>query len=189
MSPDAIAPVVVIAIGNPSRGDDAIGPLLHGRLEQWLENAGLAGKFELYEDFQLQIEHALDLKGRRLALFIDAGDNTPGPYTFTRVLAAEGIMHTSHALPPESVLQVYRQVEGSEPPPSFVLCVRGEQFALGAEPGAAALAHVEAAFTLLGELCRTPQPAAWAALVGSAGEAVPVSARMTASTASPSPIL
>ncbi len=189
MSPDAIAPVVVIAIGNPSRGDDAIGPLLYGRLEQWLEKAGLAGKFELYEDFQLQIEHALDLKGRRLALFIDAGDNTPGPYTFTRVLAAEGIMHTSHALPPESVLQVYRQVEGSEPPPSFVLCVRGEQFALGAEPGEAALAHVEAAFALLCQLCRAPQPGAWTALADSPDAAPPLSATMPVSTASPASVL
>jgi len=185
MSSDAIAPVVVIAIGNPSRGDDAIGPLLYGRLAEWLENAGLAGEFDLYEDFQLQIEHALDLKGRRLALFIDAGDNTPGPYTFEPVAAAEGIMHTSHALPPASVLQVYRQVEGGEPPPSFVLCVRGEQFALGAEPGAAALAHVEAAFGLLCQLCRTPQPVAWTVLARDAGKGEPISARMSASTASP----
>lgn len=186
MSRAAVPPVVVIAIGNPSRGDDAIGPLLYGRLCEWLENEGLAGEFDLYEDFQLQIEHALDLKGRRLALFIDAGDNTPGPYTFSPVAAAEGIMHTSHALPPESVLQVYRQVEGGEPPPSFVLCVRGEEFALGAEPGSAALAHVEAAFALLCELCREPQVSAWTARAETGGNMAAVSARMAASTASPS---
>ena len=67
------APVVVFAVGNPSRGDDAIGPVICGRLEKWLENEGLADQFELIEDFQLQIEHAMDLQGRQLALFIDAG--------------------------------------------------------------------------------------------------------------------
>ena len=36
------APVVVFAVGNPSRGDDAIGPVICGRLAEWLENEGLA---------------------------------------------------------------------------------------------------------------------------------------------------
>ena len=36
------APLVVFAIGNPSRGDDAIGPVLCGELAKWLENEGLA---------------------------------------------------------------------------------------------------------------------------------------------------
>jgi len=156
-----MAPVVVIAIGNPSRGDDAIGPLLHARLLEWLENEGTIEGFELYEDFQLQIEHALDLKGRRLALFIDAGDNTPGPYAFDRVAATEGIMHTSHALPPGSVLQVYRQIEGEEPPPAFVLCVRGEQFKLGEPLSNAAESNLRAAFELLTHLCRQPSLTAW----------------------------
>jgi len=84
------APVVIFAVGNPSRGDDAIGPECCARLEQWLANEGLAERFELIEDFQLQIEHALDLQGRQLALFIDAGARTPGPFTFRRIAPATG---------------------------------------------------------------------------------------------------
>jgi len=125
------APVVIFAVGNPSRGDDAIGPELCGRLGKWLEIEGLADQFKLIEDFQLQIEHALDLQDRRLALFIDAGANTPAPFTFQRIAPATGIAHTTHELPPEAVLQVYLQTEFIEPPPAFVLCVRGEQFELG----------------------------------------------------------
>lgn len=155
------APLVVFAVGNPSRGDDAIGPALCGRLEQWLENQGLEGMVELVEDFQLQIEHALDLVGRRLVLFIDAGSNTPGPYAFGRIAAAAGVAHTTHALPPEAVLQVYLQTEGKAPPPAYVLCVRGERFELGETLSAAAAAHVEQAFELLTRLCRQADPAFW----------------------------
>ena len=43
----------------------------------------------------------------------------------------------AHALPPESVLQVYWQMEGREPPTAFLLCVCGENFELGAELSAA----------------------------------------------------
>lgn len=158
------APVVVFAVGNPSRGDDAIGPVLCGRLEKWLENEGLAEQFELIEDFQLQIEHVIDLQGRALALFIDAGIDTPAPFSFQRIAPVGGIAHTTHELPPEAVLQVFRQTEKAEPPPSFTLCVRGEEFELGEPLTAAAESHLEAAFALLGQLCRNPDLASWEAI-------------------------
>ena len=160
------AAVVVFAVGNPSRGDDAIGPLLCGRLARWLENEGLAGGFELIEDFQLQIEHALDLQGRELALFIDAGTGTPAPCTFRRITPATGIAHSTHALPPEAVLHVFRQTEGGKPPPAFVLCVRGEEFGLGEPLTAVAAAHADAAWALLQSLCREATAAAWMRLAG-----------------------
>ena len=155
------APIVVFAVGNPSRGDDAIGPGLCGRLEKWLENEGLVDQVELIEDFQLQIEHVLDLQGRQLALFIDAGANTPAPFTFQRIAPATGIAHTTHELPPEAVLQVYLQIEAVEPPPAFVLCVRGEEFELGEPLNTAAESHLEAAFDLLMQLCRQAALSDW----------------------------
>ena len=155
------APAVVFAVGNPSRGDDAIGPELCGRLEKWLKNEGLADQIELIEDFQLQIEHVLDLQGRELAIFIDAGENTPAPYTFKQITPASCIAHTTHELPPEAVLQVYMQTEGCAPPPSFVLCVSGEKFELGEPLTVTASNHVEAAFDLLMRLCRRAELAEW----------------------------
>jgi hydrogenase maturation protease len=159
------APLVVFAVGNPSRGDDAIGPLLLERLSVWLAAEGLAGGCELVEDFQLQIEHSLDLLGRQLALFIDAGSGTPAPYTFQRIAqVVADLSHTTHALEPGAVLEVYARVEGKPPPPAFVLCVRGECFELGTALSPAAESHAAAAFDLLKELCRRPDAVSWAAL-------------------------
>lgn len=156
-----IRPVVVFAVGNPSRGDDAIGPELLGRLEKWLETEHLTERLELIEDFQLNIEHALDLEDRELALFIDAGENTPAPYVFEQIFPSAIPSHSSHALPPQAVLQVYRQTEGREPPPSFVLCVRGERFELGEALSPEALGRMEAAMSLLERLMRQPTLAGW----------------------------
>jgi hydrogenase maturation protease len=157
------APVVVFAVGNPSRGDDAIGPVICGRLAKWLENQNLTDRVELIEDFQLNVEHALDLQGRELALFIDAGENTPAPFIFEQIFPSTATSHTTHALPPQAVLKVYRQMEGKEPPPSFVLCVRGEEFELGAEMTPAALGGIEAAMTLLERLVTKLTLADWRA--------------------------
>lgn len=155
------APVVVFAVGNPSRGDDALGPQLAARLAAELEAAGRASEFELIEDFQLQVEHALDLEDRRLALFIDAGTGTPAPFSFRAVRPTPGFGHTTHALAPEAVLHVFANAVGGVPPPAFVLCVRGESFELGEELTPAASSHLEAGFVLLRELVRNPDAAAW----------------------------
>lgn len=156
------AGVVVLAVGNRSRGDDALGPLLLDRLRDWLAAGDRGADFELIEDFQLQIEHALDLAGRRLVLFVDAGTGTRAPYEFRAVEATlPGRSHTSHALAPEAVLGVYRQVTGEDPPPAFVLCVRGERFELGDDLSDAARAHVEAAWKQLVALCARPEIEQW----------------------------
>ena len=163
------APLVVFAVGNPSRGDDAIGPVICGRLAKWLENEKLTERVELIEDFQLNVEHALDLQGREFALFIDAGENTPAPFIFEQIFPSTAASYTTHALPPQAVLQVYRQMEGTEPPPTFVLCVRGEKFELGEPLTAAAKNHAMLAFELLMGLCRQPILAKWESAVTSIG--------------------
>ncbi|NBS18146.1 MAG: Ni/Fe hydrogenase, partial [Gammaproteobacteria bacterium] len=64
--------LLILGVGNPSRGDDALGPLLIEQLETLLsqEERAAAGGIELLTDFQLQIEHALDLLNRSLVLFV-----------------------------------------------------------------------------------------------------------------------
>lgn len=155
------APVVVFAVGNPSRGDDAIGPELCARLAAWLAEQQLSEQVELIEDFQLNIEHALDLPGRALALFIDAGENTPAPFLFQQIFPAALIGHSTHALPPAAVLQVFRQMYGPEVPPAFLLCVRGESFGLGEPLTRMTAERIESAFALLKALLRQPQAALW----------------------------
>jgi hydrogenase maturation protease len=155
-------PVVIFAIGNPSRGDDALGPLLLDRLAAWLDEQGLATQFDLIEDFQLQIEHALDLQDREIALFIDAGEQTPGPFRFYPVVAASGALHTTHQLPPAAVLQVYALTETSPAPPAFTLCIRGESFELGADLSPIAEQNLDSAFSFLKKLLLAPDAKAWA---------------------------
>ena len=161
--------VVVFAVGNRSRGDDALGPLLLERLAAWLAAGAQAGEFELIEEYQLQIEHALDLQGKRLALFIDAGCGTTAPLEFYAIGPARlPAVRSTHELPPQGVLDVYRQMVQAEPPPSFVLCVRGEGFELGKGLSGPAKAHMDAAWRQLTLLCAKPDAALWRAMANNA---------------------
>jgi len=152
MMPDpGRAPILVIAVGNPSRGDDAVGPML----AEWLAAANVPG-VEVLTDYQWQIEHALDLEGRARVIFVDASCETGAPFTVHTVLAEAGSLHTSHALSPGHVLEAYRQVTGCVPPPALLLGVRATSFELGAEPSAAALRDGALAREMLLTLCAGP---------------------------------
>jgi hydrogenase maturation protease len=142
-----VAPVLVLAVGNPSRGDDALGPELAARLEA----AALPG-VEVIVEFQLQVENALDLTDRERVIFVDAGTGTPAPFELRRAEPAADFLHTSHALSPEAVLATYERVTGEPPPESWVLCVRGEAFELGEGLSEAASRHLEAAWQQLRHL-------------------------------------
>ncbi|PWB56490.1 MAG: Ni/Fe hydrogenase [Nitrosomonadales bacterium] len=149
------APLLIFAYGNPSRGDDALGPLLLERLEA-LDIPGA----ELLTDFQLQVEHAIDLQGRERVLFIDACVSCPPPFAFSRLAPAKDSSFTSHAMSPAAVLQACLELYG-EVPPAWLLAVRGEHFELGEPLSPAAAANLEAAFILLQKLCFSGGKEAW----------------------------
>ncbi|HJV23108.1 MAG TPA: hydrogenase maturation protease [Holophagaceae bacterium] len=157
------AKVVVLGWGNPSRGDDALGPELLARVEAWI-GAHPGCSVEAFQDFQLQVEHSLDLQGRDLALFVDAAVTGPDPYTFRRVAAASEADPTTHALSPGGLLRAYGTLRCGPPPPAFALAVRGHAFELGDEPGLQARINREAAWQLLERLLGNPILGAWEGL-------------------------
>jgi hydrogenase maturation protease len=138
------APLLVFGWGNPSRGDDALGPLFVERLRAGTDE-GLAGRVEWLDDFQLQVEHALDLVGRERVLFVDASLSCAAPFEATRLRASRDGSFTTHAMSPQAVMQVYRDLHAAEPPPCTLLAIRGECFELGASASESALLHLSQA--------------------------------------------
>ncbi len=161
------APVLIIAIGNESRGDDALGPLLLRQLDAWLTSGeerrekGFIEQFEMLEEFQLQIEHAMDMKDRKLVLFIDAGMDTPVPFSFYRAKLSDEPTLYSHALAPEALLKVYTDFYGETSPDAFVLCIRGNHFELGEPPSAESCANLRSALTFSRTLISETEAGFW----------------------------
>ncbi len=150
---------VVFTWGNPSRGDDGVGPWFADYLRQ-IEGLDAV----LVEDFQLQVEHLLDCQGGELLLFIDACCHTGRDVHFEEVELTADIAHTSHALTPAQLLGNYRRVFNTSPPPAFQLTVSGSAFELGQAMSAATQARCHRATGLLEELLRSPDAAVWRAL-------------------------
>ena len=140
----AVPPVLVFAWGNPSRGDDAVGP----RIEERLGQRHLPG-VELLTDFQLQIEHVVDLEHRACVVFVDASVSAIPPFEFAPLQPAADSSYTTHAMSPQALMTVYQRVNRRNPPPCYLLSVRGYEFELGRPLSEAAGQHADQAVEFL----------------------------------------
>jgi hypothetical protein len=146
----------MFAWGNPSRGDDAVGPWFADRFRPRASSSLL-----LVEDFQLQVAHLLDCRLGNL-LFVDARCHDTDGYRFERALPVTGLSHTSHALSPGELLGYYPRVFPDESaPPGFQLTVPGRNFDLGQPMSASTLAQCRAAAALVERLLRLPDCRHW----------------------------
>ena len=140
--------ILIFGYGNLSRGDDALGPLLLEQLEKTIDPK----QIEILTDFQLQIEHALDLENRKLVLFIDASVSCKTAFNFSQLQAAKDKSYTTHAMSPTAVLQVYQSIKHQSPPPCFLLSIQGLSFELGEDISAQAQKNLQQAAQFVEQL-------------------------------------
>lgn len=148
-------PILVFTYGNPSRGDDALGPAIFDLLEEYQQKTSELKKVELLMDYQLQIEHAVDLEHRDCILFIDASVTASPPYEFQKLQAEKDDSYTTHAMNPAAVLSVYQQINKKEPPPSYMLTIRGYEFDLGENMTEQANINLKQSFEFVKNLLNT----------------------------------
>ncbi len=140
----AVKPLLIVAWGNRSRGDDAVGPLFLDALRRALDPEALA-RVDLLEEHQLHPELALDLVGRERVLLADADPEAPAPYALHAVQPGRDASLSSHSLSPAALLAVYRELHGQKPPPVTLLGLHAQSFGLGRPVSAAAEAALPAA--------------------------------------------
>jgi len=99
-------------------------------MADWLQAQQLSG-CEVLTDFQLQIEHALDLQKRQQIWFVDAAINLDKAFTIQSLKPQKDDTISSHALSPQALLQVYQSTFKQAAPAAKLLSIGGYQFELG----------------------------------------------------------
>ena len=160
--------ILVFAIGNESRGDDGLGPLIKRRLEDSLADLP---HIDFLEDFQFQVEHVYDLMDRVIVLVIDAHLQLPRSCRLEQIMPMRDPSVTTHALSPAGLLWLYESVVGKTPPPAFLLAVQGEAFELGSGLSPSGLRNLSEALLWGERLLRRPDLSFWRKEVSS-GEGV-----------------
>ena len=152
-----VKPVLLFGYGNLSRGDDALGPLLL----EYVETHCDLDQIEILSDFQLQIEHALDLENRALVLFVDASVSCNGAFDFAALEPDRDKSYTTHAMSPAAVLDVYQSIKNQTPPPCFLLSIKAEKLELGEGLSIQAENNLDKACLFAGHLLQNPDIKAW----------------------------
>lgn len=114
--------ILLIGYGNPGRGDDGLGPALATRIGA----RGLPG-VAVKIDYQLKVEHALDVSKSDIVVFADAQMSASAPYDIAPLEADVSADVTSHHLSPGAVLTLADLLFAAAPQ-AFVLGISGVEF-------------------------------------------------------------
>lgn len=144
--------LTVFAWGNTSRGDDAIGSILAGRIID-LGNRAI----NVVEDHQLNIEHVLDVVEDVPILFIDASVAVQTDYAVEKLTPVRDASISSHSIAPAALLDLYEQTLENSAPDAFLLHVRGSSFELGDDISESASESVDQAWRFLDDLFARPR--------------------------------
>ena len=155
-----VKPILIFGYGNPSRGDDAVGPFIIEALNQ-TQFQPYQSRFDALTDFQLQIEHVTDLVDREAVIFVDAQTGLNQPIQFIKIEPLPDHSYTSHAMTPQTLLSVYQDVYHLSAPDTYLLTVTAQQFELGAELSPECRSGITNALDHLVTIFSTQNPENW----------------------------
>lgn len=152
MAASTDAAITVLAWGNESRGDDAIGPILARRILA-LDKP----RINVVEDHQLNIEHVLDIGAGVPILFIDASTAIDVDYVIENITRRQDESISTHSISPQALLGLYEQTLGEAAPDAYLLHVCGRRFELGEDLSDAANESLDRAWKFLAGIFAAPE--------------------------------
>jgi len=146
--------VLILGYGNPGRQDDGLGPAASAQIEAlgW-------PNVTAYDNYQLNIEDALDVADHDVVWFVDAARAGPAPFAVEALAPAAMLEFTSHLVRPEAILAMAHRYYGAAPQ-AFLLGIRGYDFEFVEALSASATDNLQLAVEMLTEWLRTRQPLA-----------------------------
>lgn len=147
-APESISPcgsprVLVLGYGNPGRQDDGLGPAAAAGIEAlgWPH-------LKVHDNYQLNIEDAMDVAEHDVVWFVDAAKTGPSPYVVQELSPASSTEFTSHIVRPEVILAIARNYFGRSPK-AFLLAIRGYEFEFKEELTVGARDNLRVALAML----------------------------------------
>jgi hydrogenase maturation protease len=143
--------ILVLGYGNPGRQDDGLGPAV----ADGIESLGWPN-ITAFDNYQLNIEDAMDVAEHDVVWFVDATKTGPSPFTVHDVQPSPMIEFTSHIVRPEGILAIARQCYGRAPR-AYLLAIRGYEFEFCESLTPGATDNLHAALAMLTDRIRTVQ--------------------------------
>ena len=147
--------LLVYGFGNPGRQDDGAGVVLVDEVEAWARG-GHRPWLTFDRNYQLNAEDALTAAGHDIVVFVDASRDQAEGVLLRSIGPSRGVTFSTHAMTPESVLALCRDLYGARPV-AHLLTIRGYSWEPNEAMSDAALANLRAARTLLTPFLENPR--------------------------------
>jgi len=118
-------PVLIFGYGNPGRHDDGLGPELAERVEEFC-----LSYVDTDANYQLSLEDAEAVTGRKLVLFADATVEQVENFVVRRVIPSCEVTFTSHLITPQFIAALCENVFDSKPE-IWIIGIKGYNFDYG----------------------------------------------------------
>lgn len=155
------APVLLFGYGNISRGDDALAPMLLEQIQQQRLTSACGHPVRFLSDYQMQVEHVMDMQGCQRILLIDADLSIDQPYQFYPVKEQLETSYTTHGMSPATLLHTFRQVHHQGAPLTSMLAIRGVSVELGQGLTLTARNNLNHAFEFLHSILKQKDFLSW----------------------------
>lgn len=136
---------LVIACGNPLRGDDGVAHIVADAILAWQ-----LPDTRVMSVHQLMPELIDDMKSAKSVVFVDAGMNTDAPFRARELKPKQSRRHFGHHETPENLLSILAELEDSLPG-AWLVSIRGQSFNHGDALTDAARQHANEALSWLHE--------------------------------------
>ena len=114
--------VLIIGYGNPGRADDGLGTAFAENIRNLnLDNT------DIDSDYQLSLEHALDIANAHLTILADAHVSCQEPFIIKKVSPSNSFNFSTHNMSPENLTSIAEQISSNKKE-VYILGIRGYEF-------------------------------------------------------------
>lgn len=118
--------ILVYGYGNPGRQDDGLGISVAEKMEHWAKNKHVKN-VKIDTNYQLNIEDAINISENEIVFFVDASKEELKNFTITKVEPCDKPNFTMHAVSPEYVLNICKEMYGKIPE-TYLIHIKGYEW-------------------------------------------------------------
>lgn len=147
--------ILIYGYGNPGRQDDGLGNYFVEKVKAWAEENGLKN-FSFDSNYQLNIEDAAEISDKDIVIFIDASIENIDTFLLEEITPDAKVEFSMHAVSASYVVHLCNDIY-DKTPKSFLLHIKGYDWAFMEGMSAKALMNLEKAFDYMKPLFLEPQ--------------------------------
>lgn len=147
--------LLVYGYGNPGRQDDGLGVLFMKHVKKgWKKHPS----YELHtmENFQLNVEDALEIKDYDLVFFADASMEAINSFNILKLKPEKTIAFSTHAMAPESILALCDELYNNVPE-AHIVSIQGASWEFNEPVSNIGLKNLDLALQSFFDIFKTPQ--------------------------------